>query len=66
MSLKPAWSTGAEQHREVVGDHAAALDVDRAVVVHLADETTTELDGADRPAGTSEHALDHTLQTALQ
>ena len=37
----------AEVDREVVGHDAAALDVDGAVVVHLADEPATELDRAD-------------------
>ena len=54
---------GLSSKTKSLGDHAAALYVDRAVVVHLAYEATTELNGADGPAGTSEHALDHTLQT---
>ena len=58
---------GAQHHREVVGDDATTLDVDRALVVHLAHETSAEFDGTDRALGaTKEHAIDHTLQTVLQ
>ncbi len=58
---------GAQHHGVLVGNDAATLDIDRAVVVHLADETTAEFDRADRPFGTTkEHAVDHTLQTVLQ
>src|SRR5690606_25094080 len=55
--------TGGEGHDEVVGHERAAADADRAVVVHLPDEATAELDGAD-PAleGTWEHALHGPLQ----
>ncbi len=56
----------AEVDLEVVGDHAPALDVDRALLIHLADEPATELDRPDRRTRTTEHALDHTLQAALQ
>jgi hypothetical protein len=57
---------GAEQHAEVVGHDATTLDVDRAIVVHVAHQPAPELDGTDRSARTtSEHALDHTLQPTL-
>ena len=57
---------GGQGEGEVVGDDGAALDVHRAVVVHLPDQASAELDGAQAaPEGAGEHALDHTLQAAL-
>ena len=58
--------TGAEVDDEVVGHDPAALDVDRALVVHLAHDPATELDRADGGTGATEHPLDHTLQAPLQ
>ncbi len=56
----------AEHDREVVGHDAAALDVDGPMVVHLAHETATQFDRANRTLGaTSEHTVDHTLQATL-
>ena len=57
----------AERHRELVRDDHAALDVDRPVVVDLAHELATDLDRPQRRAeGPGEHAVDHTLQAALE
>ena len=62
MSANPEWSSGEQVDREFVGHDPAALDVDGALVVHLADEAAAELDRPDGVAGTArEHALDHTL-----
>ena len=66
MSAKPVEVARAELDHEVVRHDPPALDVDRALVVHLAHQPAAELDGADRAARTTEHALDHTLQPALQ
>jgi hypothetical protein len=53
---------GAERDGEGIGHDAPALDVDRAVVVHLPEQAPTELDGADVALeGAGEHAVDHTL-----
>ena len=57
---------GTEVDVEVVGHDAPALDVDRALLVHLPDQPPPELDRPDRRARTTEHALDHTLQASLQ
>ena len=58
---------GRQQHREGVGRDGAAPDVERAGVVHVAGESTTDLDRA-HPA--AEHAgedpLDGVLQAALE
>ena len=52
---------------EVVGHDPPALDVDGALVVHLAHQPATELDRADVGSRTTgEHASDHTLQAPLQ
>ena len=50
-----------EVEREGVGHDAATLDVDAAVIVHLAQETAAELDGSDGAAagGTRKHGVDH-------
>ena len=56
----------AELDHEVVRHDPPSLDVDRALVVHLAHQSAAEFDGANRAARTTEHALDHTLQPALQ
>src|SRR5680860_232986 len=55
-----------EHHGEVVGNDPLTLDVDRTIVVHLPDEAATELDRTDGVARTTEHALDHTLQTTFE
>ena len=48
------------------GHDAATLDVDGPMIVHLAHETATQLDRANRTLGaTSEHTVDHTLQATL-
>src|SRR5918994_3463346 len=52
---------GGEQDPEIVGHEPLALDVDGAVIVHLADETAPQLDRPDGVAGAAEHAFDHTL-----
>ena len=52
---------GGEQDVEIVGHDPLPLDVDRAVIVHLADEAAPEFDRPDGVAGTAEHAIDHTL-----
>ena len=64
---EPGVVVGAEPEGEVVGDDPAALDVDRAVLVHLPHEAPTELDRADAALeGAGEHALDHTLYAVLE
>ena len=56
----------AEVEGEHVGDDAATLDVDAAVVVHLAQQPPAELDRADGAARSAEHTLDHTLHPVLE
>ena len=54
--------TLVEPDLEHVGHDPPSLHVDRSLLVHLADETASELDRSDAVAGTaSEHALDDTL-----
>ena len=58
---------GSTLDGEVVGHDRAAPDVDRAVVVHLADQAPAELDRAQpAPEDAGEHALDHALEPALE
>ena len=57
---------GAQEHGEIVGNNAATLDIDRAIVVHFTHETAPEFDGTDGAATpTREHTIDHTLQSPL-
>ena len=64
--VEPGEVARAEVDQEVVGHDAAALDVDGSMIVHLAHETATQLDRANRTLGaTSEHTVDHTLQATL-
>src|SRR4029453_11941396 len=58
---------GGEVDRVVIGGHGGAPDPDRDVVVHLACQPSSQLDGSDAGLeGAGESSLDHALQPAFE
>ena len=59
--------TRADVEVELVGHDSSTLDIDGAIVIHLAHETATEFDRTDAAlTRTRKHTLDHTLYTVLE
>ena len=53
---------GAQEDGELIGNDAPAVNIDRAVLLHLADEAAAQLDRSDAGLeGACKHSIDHAL-----